>query len=152
MHREAQVVWDSLEFRKPAMLQIVEALSEEQMHWLPPHGRNSIAWQLWHIAEVEDNWVRDRLLGEPRRFPFGPSVLHATRAQYPPKATLLAYFHEVRGLSRQRLEASVEAAFDAIVHDPHFGPLSVRQVWSGVITSFAWHAGQIALTNRLLCG
>jgi uncharacterized damage-inducible protein DinB len=152
VHREAQVVWDSLEFRKPAMLQIVEALSEEQMHWLPPHGRNSIAWQLWHIAEVEDNWVRDRLLGEPRRFPFGPSVLHATRAQYPPKATLLAYFHEVRELSRQRLEASAEAAFDAIVHDSHFGPLSVGQVWSGVITSFAWHSGQIALMNRLMSG
>jgi uncharacterized damage-inducible protein DinB len=152
VHPEAQVVWDSLEFRKPAMLQIVEALSEEQMHWLPPHGRNSIAWQLWHIAEVEDNWVRDRLLGEPRRFPLGPSVLNATREHYPAKATLLAYFHGVRELSKKRLEASAEADFDTIVHDSHFGPLSVRQVWGGVITSFAWHAGQMALTNRLFSG
>ena len=152
MNREAQVVWAGLEFRKPAMLDIVEKLSEEQMHWLPPHGRNSIAWQLWHIAEVEDNWVRDRLLGEPRRYPFGVSVRDATREQYPAKAALLTYFHEVRDLSKKRLEATTEADFDKTVHDPHFGPLSARDVWGGVVTSFAWHAGQIALTNRLMFG
>jgi hypothetical protein len=30
VNREAQVVWASLEFRKPVMLQIVEALAAEQ--------------------------------------------------------------------------------------------------------------------------
>jgi hypothetical protein len=43
MNREAQVVWASLEFRKPAMLQIVEAIAAEQMQWVPSNGRNSIA-------------------------------------------------------------------------------------------------------------
>ena len=152
MNREARMVWAGLEFRKPAMLNILESLSEEQMHWVPPNGRNSMAWQLWHIAEVEDNWVRDLLSGEPRRYPFGVSVREATRQQYPTKARLLAYFQEVRDLSKRRLEATPEADFDKTVHDPHFGPLSVRDVWGGVITSFAWHAGQIALTNRLMSG
>ena len=152
VNREAQVVWAGLEFRKPAMLSIVEKLSAEQVHWVPPLGRNSIAWQMWHIAEVEDNWVRDRLLGEPRRYPFGVSVLDARRHQYPATAALLAYFHEVRGLSKIRLEATAEMDFDKMVDDAHFGPLSVRDVWAGVVTSFAWHAGQIALTNRLMSG
>lgn len=152
MNPEAKTVWAGLEFRKPALLQIVEALSDEQLLWLPPNGRNSIAWQLWHIAEVEDNWVRDVLLGQPRRYPFGCSVREASREQYPAKAELLAYFHEVRELSRTRLEATVEADFDKVVHDAHFGPLSGREVWGGVVTSFAWHAGQIALTNRLMTG
>jgi uncharacterized damage-inducible protein DinB len=152
VNREAQVVWAGLEFRKPAMLSIVEKLSEEQMHWVPPNGRNSIAWQVWHIAEVEDNWVRDRLLGESRRYPFAVSVRDATRAQYPAKAVLLSYFHEVRELSKKRLDATTEADFDRMVQDAHFGPLSVRDVWSGVVTSFAWHAGQIALTHRLMSG
>ncbi len=80
MNREAQVVWASLEFRKPAMLQIVEAIAAEQMQWVPSNGRNSIAWLLWHIAEVEDNWIRDLWLGEPRRYPFGRSVRDARRA------------------------------------------------------------------------
>jgi len=149
---EAKTVWAGLEFRKPAMLQIVEALSDEQLLWLPPNGRNSIAWQLWHIAEVEDNWVRDVLLGQPRRYPFGRSVRDASRGQYPAKDDLLAYFHEVREISRTRLEATAEADFDKVVHDAHFGRLSGREVWGGVVTSFAWHAGQIALTNRLMTG
>jgi uncharacterized damage-inducible protein DinB len=149
---EARVVWAGLEFRKPAMLSIVEKLSEEQMHWVPPNGRNSIAWQLWHIAEVEDNWVRDILHGEPRRYPYGLSVRDATRAQYPTKTVLLGYFHEVRELSKKRLAATTEADFDEMVHDAIYGALSVRDVWGGVVTSFAWHAGQIALMNRLMSG
>ena len=39
---------------------------------------------------------------------------------------------------------------EAVVEDPDFGRLSVLDVWSGVVTSFAWHAGQIALTAKLL--
>jgi hypothetical protein len=67
-----------------------------------------------------------------------------------PKAELLAYFHEVREISRKRLEATTEADFDKMIHDAHYGLLSGRDVWGGVVTSFAWHAGQIALTNRLM--
>jgi uncharacterized damage-inducible protein DinB len=149
---EAKVVWAGLEFRKPAMLGIVAALSDEQWLWLPPNGRNSIAWQLWHIAEVEDNWVRDVLLGQARRYPFGHSVQEANRASYPAKTALLSYFHDVRDITRTRLEAATAADFDQVVQDAHYGPQSWRDIWSGVVTSFAWHAGQIALTNRLVRG
>ncbi len=30
------------------------------------------------------------------------------------------------------------------------GTITVQQVWGGVVTSCAWHSGQIALTNRLI--
>jgi uncharacterized damage-inducible protein DinB len=150
MNMIAKLVWDGLEFRKPAMLRIVEPLSEEQMGWCPPNQGNSISWQLWHIAEVEDNWVRALLHGQPKRYPFGRSVKIASPDQYPGKAELLKYFHEVREISRRRLEETTETDFERTVRDDHFGELTVGQVWSGIITSFAWHAGQIAQTNRLL--
>ena len=54
----AQAIWSALEFRKPMLLRNVEPLDQQQLLWRPGPGRNSIAWQLWHIAEVEDNWVR----------------------------------------------------------------------------------------------
>lgn len=79
MNREAKVIWASLEFRKPQMLFLVEPLSREQMHWIPPNEKNSIAWQVWHIAEVEDNWVRHILLEEERQYPFGCSLRTADR-------------------------------------------------------------------------
>ena len=118
---EALTLWAALEFRKPMLLRYVEPLTQEELVWRPPGGGNSVAWQLWHIAEVEDNWVRQLLLGEERRFPFGMSVRTAG-----------------------------DGDFDHVVQDAHFGALTFREVWAGVATSFAWHAGQVPLTLRLL--
>ena len=150
MNREASAIWASLEFRKPALLRVVEPMSAGQMLWIPPNGRNSVAWLMWHIAEVEDNWVRDLLYAEPKRYPLGCSVRDATPGRFPRKNELLDYFHKVRGLTRNRLAASSERDFDRSVVDEHFGQLSVRELWAGVATSFAWHAGQIAMMSRLM--
>jgi len=150
MAPQSQFAWDALEFRTPAMLRIVEALSEDAIRWWPPNGSNSIAWLIWHIAEVEDNWVRDKLYGLPKRYPFGSTVRSVPPQAFPDKATLLTYFHEVRALSRQRLAETGDEGFDRVIEDEHFGPLSVRHVWAGVATSCAWHSGQIALTARLV--
>lgn len=150
MNLQAKFVWESLEFRTPIMLRIVEPLTEKEMRWLPPNKSNSIAWLVWHIAEVEDNWVRDRVYDQRKRYPFGYSVRSAALDQYPAKSELLGYFAEVRVLTKERLEETSEIEFDRVIHDDHFGEISVRQLWGGVVTSCAWHGGQIALTNRLI--
>ena len=148
----ATAIWAGLEFRKPVMLRLLELLSSDELRWRPPSGANPIGWQICHIAEVEDNWVRHLLLGETRSYPFGHSVREMRPEDYPPKPALLSYFQQVRERSRERLSALGDADFDRRVRDAHFGELTVREVWGGVVTSFAWHAGQIALTVRLLRG
>ena len=150
MGPQAQLVWDALQFRTPALLGVVAELSDVDLCWLPPNGVNPIAWMLWHIPEVEDNWVRDKLYGLPKRYPFGASVKAAPRAPYPPKSDLLPYFDEVRALTKQRLENDTDGDFDRLIHDEHYGRLTVRQVWAGVVTSCAWHGGQITYVRRLL--
>jgi hypothetical protein len=151
MSPQAQTVWDAIEFRTPAIVRAIERLSEAQIQWQPPNGANSIAWLLWHIPEVEDNWVRDRLLNLPKRYPFGASVKARGETAWPRKAALIAYFHEVRALTKERLGATREEDFDRVIADEHFGSITVRQVWGGVATSCAWHGGQIVLiANRLL--
>ena len=101
-------------------------------------------------AERLRRQVRALVHGETKRYPFGCSVKVASPNQYPAKAEILDYFCEVREISRRRLEETTESDFERAVHDDHYGQLTVSQVWGGVITSFAWHAGQIAQTNRLL--
>lgn len=150
MTPEAKQVWAGLEFRRPAMLRLIEPLSAEQMNWKPASDRNSVAWQVWHIAEVEDNWYRDKMLGEAKRYPLGGSVRDAT--EFPDKATLLTYFDEVRALTRARLAALRPEQFEMPLADEHFGQLTVRDLWAGLVTSAAWHAGQIALTVGLMPG
>ncbi len=145
-----ETIWSALEFRKPMLLRNIEPLDETQMRWRPGADRNSIAWQLWHIAEVEDNWIRSLVMGQPLRFPFGVQLRAAAQSDYPQKRILLDYFHEVRHLTRTRLDGATESHLERTVQDPDFGPITVLEVWSGVVTSFAWHAGQIALTAKLL--
>jgi len=148
---QAQTIWDSLEFRTPAILRATENLSEAEFRWQPPNAGNSIAWLLWHIPEVEDNWVRDKLLELPKRYPFGTSVKAPTCSGWPGKTELLSYFHEVRASTKERLEQTREEEFDRMIADEHFGSITVRQVWGGVVTSCAWHGGQIIfIVNRLL--
>ncbi len=151
MRPQARVLWESLEFRTPALMHATERLSDEDLRWQPPNDGNPIAWLLWHIAEVEDNWVRDRLLTLPKRYPFGTSVKANRDRIWPTKTALLSYFHEVRTLSKARLDQTTEAEFDRRIDDEHFGSITVRQLWGGVVTSCAWHGGQIVLiANRLL--
>ena len=107
------------------------------MGWLPTSGENSVSWLLWHIAEVEDNWVRSVLLGQDRRYPFGSSVRDAAPRGHPRKTELLSYFDEVRAMTRQRLEATSGPEFGRMVNDPQFEAISLGAVWSGVATSFA---------------
>jgi len=148
---QAQLIWDGLELRAPAMLGAIDRLDEDEFQWQPPNGANSVAWLLWHIAEVEDNWVRDKLFSLERRYPFGMSVKAAAREQFPNKQGLLGYFHEVRALTRERLAGKTEEDFERKILDDHFGRMTERQLWAGVVTSAAWHGGQIVMiANRML--
>jgi len=151
MTPEARAVWASFEFRVPMLLRNVEPLTESQIRWRPGPGRNSIRWQLWHIAEVEDNWVRTCLLRDEPHYPFVTSLADADlEHDSPRKSDLLEYLQQVRTLTKKRLEALSAEDFEATTKDPDFGELTVRQLWAGVATSFAWHAGQVALTAKLL--
>jgi uncharacterized damage-inducible protein DinB len=151
MNEQARIIWRTLEFRAPAMLQAFSRLSDEQIGWQPPNGANTARWLLWHIAEVEDNWIRDVVYGEARRYPFGMSVREATTNGQPGKAELLEYFREVRALSLARLERATDSDLKREVRDRDFGRLDVSGVWIGVATSCAWHGGQLVLlANRLI--
>ena len=146
----ARAIWSALEIRKPMLLRNVEPLDESQLRWRPGPARNSIAWQIWHIAEVEDNWIRATVMREPLRFPFGRPLLETPEEAWPGGRELLAYLDEVRLVSRERLASSAERDFEVTAEDPDFGTMSVLDVWMGVATSFSWHAGQVALTAKLM--
>jgi len=114
MTPEARAVWASFEFRVPMLLRNVEPLTESQIRWRPGPGRNSIRWQLWHIAEVEDNWVRTCLLRDEPHYPFVTSLADADlEHDSPRKSDLLEYLQQVRTLTKKRLEALSAEDFEA---------------------------------------
>ena len=103
------------------MMVVAESLPDAAWNWWPPGDSNSIGWLVWHIAEVEDNWVRDKLHDLPKRYPFSASVRDTERDGCPSKAELLTYFHDDRAITRQRLFATSESEFDRMIDDEHFG-------------------------------
>ena len=151
---EAKAIWSGLEFRKPMMLRNVEPLSAAQMLWVPGEKRKCVAWQLWHIAEVEDVWIAEVVLGEKGLFPFGHRLAEIEHdlSMYPSKVELIAYFHEVRAITKARLERATADDFEREVAGADFGTRPARDIWQGVVTSFAWHAGQLAMTAKLMPG
>lgn len=134
----------------PMLRRNIDPLTEDQIRWAPGPGRNPIRWQIWHIAEVEDNWVRTTMLGQQPRFPLGVPLAEDAGGPEPTKADLLEYLRQVRALTRDRLGAIGAGEFDRSIDEPDFGSMTIRDLWAGVVTSFAWHAGQIALTAKLL--
>jgi hypothetical protein len=103
-------------------------------------------------TKVEDNWIRDQILHVPKHYPFDVYAKATPRPACPPKAALVIYFHDVRALSKQRLEATSDTQMEHTFEDEHYGTLTVRQVWAAVATSGARHGGQITYVNRLLTG
>lgn len=151
---EARAIWEGLEFRRPMLRRQVDPLNECQLLWVPGDGRRSIAWQLWHIAEVEDNWYRTLVDDSPPRFPLGCALAAMDNdtppRTWPDKAQLIAYLDESRALCAGRLEAATAEQLGGLVRDPDYGQRAVRAIWAGIVTSYAWHAGQVALTAKLM--
>ena len=90
------------------------------------------------------------IYSSPLRLPFGIQMRQARPEQYPEKDRLLTYLREVRQLTRARLEEVAPDDLSRSVIDKDFGVCTVRDIWAGIVTSFAWHAGQIAMTAKML--
>ena len=147
---EARAIWSGLEFRRPLLFRNIEPLTKQHMLWSPHAERKCIAWQLWHIAEVEDTWIREMVTHEAAHFPFGTEVREAQLEDYPTKQELIDYFNDVREQSRTRLTLLTPEDLLRDVCDEDYGNMTVLDIWMGVVTSFAWHAGQIAMTAKMI--
>jgi hypothetical protein len=52
---------------------MLDELSEEQFHWRPSPGPQSIGWNLWHIARWDDYFAECLIAGTPSLSSFGPA-------------------------------------------------------------------------------
>ena len=133
-------------------LSAVEGLAEEDFQFRPKEKSeaNSIAWIVWHLAEVTDWFLWGTLKQEPA-FPFGHSHLnHPPEKSYPSSKELLEYLNASHQRYLDWLEKVEIVDYEAKVEIPDFSP----STWSYLLLVLPiherGHAAQIHYIRRLL--
>ncbi len=133
-------------------------LLDEEYFIAPTTGGNHTAWNLGHIACVEDAIVSGICSGQPQLskvvrdlFASGASC-SVDAARYPSRAEIDSLFSE----TRERTVSAVEELDDALWNDPP-PPSFPRELfptrgaaWSALGTHQFWHLGEVAVCRTAL--
>lgn len=130
------------------ILDLLAALTPEQLEWAPPGSRNSIAYYLRHMAQSEDWFLTAWINGQPSR--------PKRRAELSDFAAMRAYLEETRARTQAYLEATDAAALTArrpgwIEGFPGQPREFVTVGWvlTRVFQHETYHLGQVQLLLRL---
>ncbi len=133
-------------------LTILDGLADEDFHFRPKEKMegNSIAWILWHLAEVTD-WFLWGVLKQEPVFPFGHSHLnHPVEKPYPFSKQLLEYLDYSHKRYLNWLEKVEIADYEAKVEIPGFAPTTWGYLLLVLPIHERSHAFQIRYIRRLL--
>ncbi|HEY8414769.1 MAG TPA: DinB family protein [Thermaerobacter sp.] len=130
------------------LLSCLEAMTDEQLYWVPPGGANSAAWCARHLAQSEDWFVNAVILGRdmrPRR-----------SRELQDREAIVAYLREVWAHTDARM---AEWDLDYLLQ-PRTMPegfrgrppegMTVLWVLNQMQQHFAYHVGQVRMLMRLM--
>lgn len=147
----------------------LDGLTPVELYWQPSPNANHIAWLVWHMARVEDNWYSIYIAqGDPvwitadycTRFRLpavGNGSGHSAEdvAAFPvmSMADVLEYFDAVRARTLEILDSLTEEDLSQTRHrergDP---PPTVAWVMGHVLIEQGQHLGQVAYLRGILRG
>lgn len=141
--KRSRAVWQRALRPDGAVKGPIPELPREQLVWRPAPGSHSIGRLLWHIADVEDRWLREFIQEGPFEPRFGKGSLDGTdNASIPAWDDLMAYLEE----TRERTLAALPAYADRLAEERRFYTYrsSIGFIFTFMVTHEAAHAGQIA--------
>ncbi|BAS26947.1 DinB family protein [Limnochorda pilosa] len=120
----------------------IPEVPRDPLRWRPAPGSHSVGELLWHVADVEDKWVTERVLGQSYRpryqtRPFDPEAV------LPPWTDLIRYLEESRAQTLDALEKMGEPALNRPVEFLR-RTTTLGQVYTTLIHHEGYHTGQIA--------
>ncbi|MEZ4502875.1 MAG: DinB family protein [Dehalococcoidia bacterium] len=149
------------------MVEAIEELNEEQLHFRPAESSNSIGFEAWHVFRTADNivhfvfhrerplWIQQDLheaWGLPRieqGTGMDPEVAHALR--FPSAALLAGYGRDVRAAVIPRIEAMTDDELAVRSEVRPWGVISRQEaVGQTIIAHGNGHLGQISTARSLL--
>jgi len=145
---------------------VVGGLDVDELAWRPEPGANSIAWLVWHLTRVADEYSAVYAGSEPRwtadgwfeRFglPFGPEAHgygHSADevAQVRVSADLLAGYHAAVAPVLADFLGTLDAeALDAVVDESYDPPVTLGVRMVSIVDDMTQHMGQAAYVRGML--
>lgn len=153
-----------------ALMQAVDGLSDEEILWQPQPGANHIAFNLWHMARIEDwffqymfqrvpqVWEAERwheklgLPDDPRVTGWGYTTDEVASFPHVRLRDLLEYVAAVRARTVDYLQRAEPATFDLEVKSRILGETTVGDMIAHLIPEACQHVGHVAFIRGLIRG
>ena len=130
---------------RKGLYQALEALSDEQLGFVPREGLWSLGEVVRHIANAEEGWFRYAVTHELEGWPEG-----YTADEYGTVASLQALLAQVHGHTEAYLSTIDAADVDQVVELPWGPEVTLRWVIWHVLEHEIHHRGEIYLMLGLL--
>ena len=162
-----EAIQSGLEEYLQALHRAVAGLTPAEVRWQPTPHTNHIAWLVWHIARVEDNWVSRLRQGPPvwqtegwaDRFHMDPAsggagqTMEEVRAMPEiPLTDLLAYFDAVRAVTRHYLDQATDVDLSQAYPHARLGTITGAWIVGHILVEESQHVGQVALIRGMMRG
>ena len=147
--------------------QKLEGLTEAEVQWQAALDTNTIAWLVWHMAKVEDNWINVRIAGGEGVWDSGKwaertgisvesngygQVMDEVRSMpNVPISELIAYYDAVREASFEAIDGKTDADMSNEI-DLGRGPITWSWILGHVMVEESQHLGQVALIRGMIRG
>jgi uncharacterized damage-inducible protein DinB len=162
-----ELIVKSLDESRQYVADAIKGLSPDELAFRPKPHSNSIAFLLWHVARVEDLWIKRILLagkelyeaeGWCKKFGtpaqdngFGYDVAKLNAWPVPPLKLLTEYAGAVRGKTLTYLESLTAGKLDE-AKDFGWSKGTIGSALSHLVTEVAEHSGQIGYLRGIMKG
>lgn len=133
---------------REVLLRCTDAMSDEQLNWVPPGGVNSAAWCVRHLAQAEDWFVNAVILGRDMRPRRTKELLD--------RDVMFGYLREVWANTDARMaEWDLDYLLQPRVMPEGFRgvpPENMTVLWvlNQMQQHFAYHVGQVRMLTRMI--
>lgn len=168
MNAFKEAIRSGLEEYLQALQKAVEGLTPAELRWQPTLQTNHIAWQVWHMARVEDRWVgrflcdssevwiadgwADRFGMDSESVGYGHTMEEVRGMPDIALAELMAYYNAVRAVTLRWLEQATDADLSKEYQTPHRGPVKGTWIVGHILVEESQHTGQVAMIRGMIRG
>lgn len=151
-----------------AVKRVTDSLTQQELMWRPSSGCNSIGLILFHIARLEDSFIKTRIQNKPTiwktekwyeklNLAENEEGAHYTVEQVnafpvPDRESLLAYYSAVQAQTKECLNSLTPDALDRKVTMPRGGDVAIASLFSFIISHASGHIGEMSYLRGLQRG
>ena len=163
-----EAVRSGLEEYLEGLKRAIDGLTLAEVYWQPTLQTNPIAWQVWHMARVEDRWVgrylcnstevwtadgwADRFGMDHESVGFGQTMEEVRAMPLISTSDLMDYFGAVRAVTLRWLDEVAEEDLSKEYEHQRLVKITGAWIVGHILVEESQHTGQIAMIRGMIRG